>query len=169
MTTAFDFLVNFWRIIDKNGSMTWTISDNHISILYYFNDENLDFQKILDVLNSYARSFGLAERGWKLPFKMQVSNSETWNWDYFERIEFVVKRWFFLGEKKWSFLKDFEILIKFGTFIVFFLKKVIRSNVMVGSCSKQTELLFDFDEIMKDENLSEEQKRVEFLKWRPFH
>ena len=39
---------------------------------------------------------------------------------------------------------------------------------MVGSCSKQTELLFDFDEIMKDENLSEEQKRVEFLKLRLF-
>ena len=92
MTTAFDFLVNFWRIIDKNGSMIWTISDNHISILYYFNDENLDFQKSLDILNSYASSFGLAERGWKLPFKTQVSNSETWNRDYFERIEFVVKR-----------------------------------------------------------------------------
>ena len=40
---------------------------------------------------------------------------------------------------------------------------------MVGSYSEQVELLFDFDEIMKDENLSEEQKRVEFLKWRPFH
>ena len=32
---------------------------------------------------------------------------------------------------------------------------------MVGS--------FDFDEIIKDENLSEEQKRVEFLKLRLFH
>ena len=46
----------------------------------------------------------------------------------------------------------------------FFLKKVIRSKVMVGSCSKQTELLVDFYEIMKGENLSVEQKRVEFLK-----
>ena len=40
---------------------------------------------------------------------------------------------------------------------------------MVGSYNKQTELLFDFDEIMKDENFSEEQKRVEFLKLRLFH
>ena len=45
MTTAFDYLFNFWRTIDENGSMTWTISDNHISKLYYFNDENLDLQK----------------------------------------------------------------------------------------------------------------------------
>ena len=51
----------------------------------------------------------------------------------------------------------------------FFIKKVISSKVMEGSYSEQTELLFDFDEIMKDENLSEEQKRVEFLKWRLFH
>ena len=92
MTTAFDFLFNFWRTIDENGSMAWTISDNHILILYYFNNENLDMQKNLDILNSYASSFGLAQRGWQLPFKMQVSYSETWNRDYFERIEFVVRR-----------------------------------------------------------------------------
>ena len=40
---------------------------------------------------------------------------------------------------------------------------------MVGSYSEQTEHLFHFDEIMKDKNLSEEQKRVKFLKWRLFH
>ena len=40
---------------------------------------------------------------------------------------------------------------------------------MEGSYSEQTELLFDFDEVMKDENLSEEQKCVKFLKWRLFH
>ena len=40
---------------------------------------------------------------------------------------------------------------------------------MVAFYSEQTKLLFDFGEIMKDENLSEEQKRVEFLKWRLFH
>ena len=74
MTTAFNFIVNFWRTIDENGSKIWTISDNHISILYYFNDENLDLQNILDNLNSYASSFGLAQRGWELPFTMQVSN-----------------------------------------------------------------------------------------------
>ena len=46
MTTIFDFLVNFSRTIDEKGSVTWTISDNHISILYYVSDENLDLQKI---------------------------------------------------------------------------------------------------------------------------
>ena len=91
MATAFNFLVNFWRTIDKNGSMTWTISDNHISILY-FNDENLDLQKILNVLNSYARSLGIAQRGLKLPFTMQVSDSETWDRDCFKRIEFIGRR-----------------------------------------------------------------------------
>ena len=45
MTTALDFLFSFWRTIDENGSMAWTISDNHILILYYFNNENLDLQK----------------------------------------------------------------------------------------------------------------------------
>ena len=79
MAAAFNFIVNFWRKIDENGSMTWKISDNHISIFYYFNDENLDLQNFLDVLNFYASSFGLAQRGWKLPFTMQVSDSGTWN------------------------------------------------------------------------------------------
>ena len=50
MATAFDYLVNFWRTIDENGSMTWKISDNHMSVLYYLND---------DILNYYASSFGL--------------------------------------------------------------------------------------------------------------
>ena len=84
MASAFNFIVNFWRTINENGSMTWTISDNQISILYYFNDENLDLQKNLYALNSYVSSFGVAEGGWKLTFKMQVSDSETWSKDYFK-------------------------------------------------------------------------------------
>ena len=63
MATAFNFIVNFQRTIDENGSMTWTISDNHISILYYFNDKNLDLPNVSDVLNSYPRCFCLAQRG----------------------------------------------------------------------------------------------------------
>ena len=92
MGIAFNFIVNILRTTEENGSMSWTISDNQISILYYFNNENLDLQKILDVLNSYASRFALAQRGWKLPFKMQVSDSETWNRDYFKRIEFFIRR-----------------------------------------------------------------------------
>ena len=93
MTTAFDFLVNFWRTIYENGSMIWTISDNQYRIILTM--KILICKKKLDILNSYASSFGLAQRGWKLPFKMQVSNSETWNRDYFERIEFVLRSLFF--------------------------------------------------------------------------
>ena len=63
MGIAFNFIVNILRTTEENGSMSWTISDNQISILYYFNNENLDLQKILDVLNSYSSRFGLAQRG----------------------------------------------------------------------------------------------------------
>ena len=70
----------------------------------------------------------------------------------------------FLGEKNGVFSKISKFWSSLGPLIVFFIKKVIRSKVMVGSCSEQIELLFDFDEIIKDENLSEEQKRVEFLR-----
>ena len=63
MGIAFNFIVNILRTTEENGSMSWTISDNQISILYYFNNENLDLQKILDILNSYASRFALAQRG----------------------------------------------------------------------------------------------------------
>ena len=68
-------------------------------MLYRFNDENLDLQKFLDVLNSYASSFGMTQRDWKLPFTLQVSNSKTWKQNYYKSIEFIVRRSFFLGEK----------------------------------------------------------------------
>ena len=90
-STTFNFLDNFWRIIDENGRMTWTMSQYEISILYYFNDENTDLQKIIDLLNSLGDGYSLAQRGWKLPFKMQFSDPELWNCDYFKRIEFIVK------------------------------------------------------------------------------
>ena len=32
-------MVNFWATVDKNGSMTWTVTEDKISILCYFNDE----------------------------------------------------------------------------------------------------------------------------------
>ena len=42
---SFNFLVNFLTTVDKNGSMTWTVTDDKISILIYFNDENIDLKK----------------------------------------------------------------------------------------------------------------------------
>ena len=40
---------------------------------------------------------------------------------------------------------------------------------MQDSYKERTELLFDLDQIMKDDKLSEEQKISEFLKLRLFH
>ena len=91
-TTTLNFLINFYRIIDANGSMTWTISEDKISVLHYFNDKNTDLQKIFDMLNSLDNGYGLAQRSWKLPFRMQVSDCESWNHDFFTKIEFIVNR-----------------------------------------------------------------------------
>ena len=39
---TYNFLVNFWTTVDENGSMTWTVTDDKISILYYFNNKNIN-------------------------------------------------------------------------------------------------------------------------------
>ena len=51
-----NFMVNFWCTVDENGSITWTVSNDEISILYYFNDENIDLQKILSLLNEFVEA-----------------------------------------------------------------------------------------------------------------
>lgn len=56
---AFNFLVTFWQAVDENGSMDWSVSEDKISILYYFNNENINFQKILQILNSCLQTYGL--------------------------------------------------------------------------------------------------------------
>ena len=56
---AFNFLVTFWQAVDENGSMDWSVSEDKISILYYFNNENINFQKILQSLNSCLQTYGL--------------------------------------------------------------------------------------------------------------
>ena len=85
-------MVKFWRTVDENGSMTWTVSNDEISRLYYFNYENIDLKKFLSLLNKFAETYEFRQQGWKLPFLMQVSNSETWNNDYFKRIEFICRK-----------------------------------------------------------------------------
>ena len=72
---SFNFLVDFWAEADENGSMTWNVTRDKISILYYFNDENIDLEKILFLLNEFAKTYGLDSQGWKLPFIMAVSDS----------------------------------------------------------------------------------------------
>ena len=76
---TFNFKMNFWHTVDKNWCMTWTVSNNKILILYYFNEENIDLEKFLSLFNEFAKTYGLWQLGWKLPFSMQVSISETWN------------------------------------------------------------------------------------------
>ena len=67
---TFNFMMNFWHTVDKNWSMTWTVSNNKIAILYYFNEENIDLEKILSLFNEFAKTYGLWQLGWKLPFSM---------------------------------------------------------------------------------------------------
>ena len=88
----FNFLIDFWTMGDKNSIMMQGVSRNNISILYYFNDENIDLEIIFSVLNDSAQTYMLHFQGWKLPFTMTVSDSEDWNYDYFNRIEFVCKK-----------------------------------------------------------------------------
>ena len=89
---SFNFIVNFWTTVDENGSMSCTVTEDKISILYYFNDENIDLENILSLLNNFAFTYGLDAQDWKLPFTMTVSNSEHWNYDYFKRIEFICRK-----------------------------------------------------------------------------
>ena len=74
--SEFNHLVDFWRTIDENGNKTWAVYVNRISILYYFNDENIKLECIISVLKQFAREQNLGQFGWKLPFRMQKSDVE---------------------------------------------------------------------------------------------
>ena len=56
--------------------IAWTVTEDKMSILHYFNDENIDLENILSLLNNFAFTYGLDAQSWKLPFTMTVSNSE---------------------------------------------------------------------------------------------
>ena len=86
---SFNFMVNFRTTVDVSGGMTWTVTQDKISILYYFNNENINLENILSLLNNSARTYGLDIQVWELRFTMQVSDSEHWNYDYFKKIEFI--------------------------------------------------------------------------------
>lgn len=70
--------------------MAWRISEDFFSVLYYFNDEKTDLKKMLELLNFLAIAYNLSQFGWKLLFRVKVFNSETWNSNYFMRIEFFL-------------------------------------------------------------------------------
>ena len=88
---SFNLLVNFWAKTDD--SMTWNVMRDKISILYYFNDENIELEKMLLLLNEFTKTYRLDFQGWKLPFTMAESGPERWNYDYVKRLEFFIYRY----------------------------------------------------------------------------
>ena len=56
---SFKFMVNFWTTVDENGSMTLTVTQEKISISYYFNDGNINLENILSLLSNFARTYEL--------------------------------------------------------------------------------------------------------------
>ena len=64
-----------------------------ICILYYFNDENIELEKMLLLLNKFTKTYGLNFQDWKLPFTMVESDPERWNYDYVKRLEFFLYRY----------------------------------------------------------------------------
>ena len=101
---SINFFFGFWTNVDENGCMTWRVTRNKISILYYFNDEKTDLEKILSILNCFAVKHGLDTRGLKLPFTMEVSKSEDWNYDYYKRIDFFIFSFLFIMITSWLFI-----------------------------------------------------------------
>ena len=62
-------MVNVWATVDENSSRTRAVTEDKISILYYFNDENIDLENTLSILN-FAFTYGLDAQGRKHPFTM---------------------------------------------------------------------------------------------------
>ena len=63
MSTELNFLVKSCRSIDENGSMIWSVYHSKLSILYYFNDENIDLEKRLKCFNDNACEFNIDQMG----------------------------------------------------------------------------------------------------------
>lgn len=62
--------------MDENVSMAWLATSDKLSVLYYFNIENLDLGYLLSLLNTFAREARFNSQDWKLPFAMNVTNAE---------------------------------------------------------------------------------------------
>ena len=63
MSTELNLLFETRRSIEENGSMIWHVYHNKLSILYYFNDENVDFEKLLKCFNDNACEFNIDQMG----------------------------------------------------------------------------------------------------------
>lgn len=82
----------FFKVCDEKGSMTWALSDNKVSFLYCFNEENINLGQISGALNVIVINFGLPSNGCKVPFHMQQSNAESWSDDFAKRVEFFKEK-----------------------------------------------------------------------------
>ena len=80
INSEYNFLVSTWRSTNENGSMTWRAHSNKLSVLLYFDDENIDLDELLKHFHYNPREFNLPSAGWKLSFKMQKSDVERWNY-----------------------------------------------------------------------------------------
>ena len=148
----FNFLVSFRTELDENGSMTQNVMCDKIYILYYFNDENIDLEKMLFLLKEFAKTYGLNSQGWKHLPAMAVSDSKHQNYDYFKRIEFMVRKWLlflFLAlqkpNKKQMNFKEFFVHYENVLDFHVSLKKI--SKQIITKDQERTELMFDLDEV----------------------
>ena len=53
---SFNFVVNVWATVDENSSRIRAVTEDKISILYYFND---DLENTLSILNNFTFTYGL--------------------------------------------------------------------------------------------------------------
>ena len=59
-------------------------------------EDNIDLEQILSLLNNVHETYGLHIRSWKLPFVLQVSNSEHWNYDFLRVLNLLLEDNFLL-------------------------------------------------------------------------
>ena len=70
----FNYMVNFWTTVDENGSMIWNVTQEKISILYYFNDKNIDLQNILFLISVELMALTLRVGNFVLQCRFRIPN-----------------------------------------------------------------------------------------------
>ena len=85
----FSVYYQFFKDCDENGSVTWYILNDKFLVLYYYNDNDIGLKKILNRFNFIANKFEISKKGWKLPFCMEHSNAEKWNYDFKKRLNLL--------------------------------------------------------------------------------